>query len=215
MAPRTSTARRIVDEAMRLFGERGYHATSVADIEAATGLAPGRGGLYRHFRSKRALLDAGVRRQIASNRELIARMAAGAHPAPAVTDDAPLLEQLRALARAGIERLGRERDLNRLLVRDLREFPDLRELAVDGDIRPVHAALATWLASHDTTGRIDHEALAAVLAGATAHFWLLRDVFGEHPTGVDASRYTDALARLTLAVLTADHDPPGSRSSTP
>lgn len=192
------TAQRIVDEAMRLFGERGYRATSIAEVESSAGLAAGGGGLYRHFRSKRALLEAGVRRQIASNRGLIARLAEAA-------DGDTLLDRLRAIAHAGIHRLGQERDLNRLLVRDLRDFPDLLELAAENDIRPVQAALARWLAAHDTTGQLDHDAVAAVLAGAIAHFWLLRDVFGEHPSRIDAERYVDALARLSAAALAPGH----------
>ena len=40
----TSTRERLLDEAMRLFGERGYDATSVAEIERSAGLTPGAGG---------------------------------------------------------------------------------------------------------------------------------------------------------------------------
>ena len=57
------TRQRIIAEAMRLFGEQGYAATTVAQVEAAAGLSPGSGSLYRHFPSKRALLAEGVRRQ--------------------------------------------------------------------------------------------------------------------------------------------------------
>jgi AcrR family transcriptional regulator len=60
----TSTRERLVIEAMRLFGEQGYAATSVAQIESAAGLAPGSGALYHHFKSKEALLDAGIDRQL-------------------------------------------------------------------------------------------------------------------------------------------------------
>ena len=58
------TRERLVTEAMRLFGEQGYQATSVAQIEAAAGLAPGSGALYHHFKSKQALLEAGIDRQL-------------------------------------------------------------------------------------------------------------------------------------------------------
>lgn len=50
---------------MRLFGERGYAATSVADIQLACGLTGGSGALYKHFASKRDLLAEGVRRYVA------------------------------------------------------------------------------------------------------------------------------------------------------
>lgn len=60
----TTTRDRLLSEAMRLFGQQGYRATSVAQIEAAAGLAPGSGALYHHFTSKEALLDAGIDRQL-------------------------------------------------------------------------------------------------------------------------------------------------------
>lgn len=60
----TTTRDRLITEAMRLFSEQGYRATSVAQIEAAVGLAPGSGALYHHFKSKEALLDAGIDRQL-------------------------------------------------------------------------------------------------------------------------------------------------------
>jgi AcrR family transcriptional regulator len=58
------TRERLVSQAMRLFSERGYQATSVAQIESAAGLAPGSGALYHHFKSKEALLEAGIDRQL-------------------------------------------------------------------------------------------------------------------------------------------------------
>ena len=199
MAEERPTRDRIVDQAMRLFGERGYSATSVAEIETATGLVGGGGGLYRHFRSKRAVLEAGVRRQIASNGDLLARLRAAFVPGE------PLLDRLRRLGHAGIARLDRERDLNRLLVRDLRHFPDLLEVTARDELRPVHDALAGWLATAPGASDVDAPAVAAVLAGATAHYWLLRDVFGEHPSGVSVERYVDALARLAASTLSEAH----------
>src|SRR5436305_14661926 len=62
-APSTSSRDRLLDEAMRLFGERGYVATSVAEIERSAGLTPGAGGLFHHFRNKEAVLVAGIERQ--------------------------------------------------------------------------------------------------------------------------------------------------------
>jgi AcrR family transcriptional regulator len=58
------TRERLVTEGMRLFSEQGYQETSVAQIEAAAGLAPGSGALYHHFKSKEALLEAGIDRQL-------------------------------------------------------------------------------------------------------------------------------------------------------
>jgi len=67
----TSTTReRLVTEAMRLFSEQGYRATSVAQIEAAAGLAAGSGALYHHFKSKELLLEAGIDRQLDRRRAM-------------------------------------------------------------------------------------------------------------------------------------------------
>lgn len=62
MAPPTRD--RLLTEAMRLFSDRGFEATSVSQIESAAGLAAGSGALYRHFKSKDALLAAGIDRQL-------------------------------------------------------------------------------------------------------------------------------------------------------
>ncbi|MBV9091899.1 MAG: TetR/AcrR family transcriptional regulator [Mycobacteriaceae bacterium] len=62
--PPAPTRDRLLTAAMRLFGEQGYQATSVTQIEAAAGLAPGSGALYHHFKSKEALLEAGIDRQL-------------------------------------------------------------------------------------------------------------------------------------------------------
>ncbi|MEN3221460.1 TetR/AcrR family transcriptional regulator [Mycolicibacterium porcinum] len=59
-----STRERLVTEAMKLFGDKGFEATSVSQIEAAAGLSAGSGALYRHFKSKDALLSAGIDRQL-------------------------------------------------------------------------------------------------------------------------------------------------------
>lgn len=58
------TNERLLTEAIRLFSERGYDSTSVAQIESAAGLSPGSGALYHHFKSKDALLDAAIDRQL-------------------------------------------------------------------------------------------------------------------------------------------------------
>jgi AcrR family transcriptional regulator len=66
----TTTRERLVTEAMRLFSAQGYKATSVAQIEAAAGLAAGSGALYHHFKSKESLLAAGIDRQLDRRRAM-------------------------------------------------------------------------------------------------------------------------------------------------
>jgi len=51
-----ATRERVLAAARRLFGERGYEATSIESVLEASGVA--RGALYHHFQSKAELFDA-------------------------------------------------------------------------------------------------------------------------------------------------------------
>ena len=178
--------------AMELFGRQGYHATTVAQIEAAAGLSAGAGGLYRHFPSKRALLEEGLRRQAEAGRSLLDYL-----DDPGALAGRTRRDRFLAVARAGLRRLGEERDVNRLLLRDLASFPDLLEQVRRQELAPVHEALTAFLAREDAGGNQDHAAVAAVLMAAVSHYWVLADVFaGRHPHGVDPDRFLGALTDL-------------------
>jgi AcrR family transcriptional regulator len=195
---RIPTRQRVVTEAMRLFGEQGYAATSIAQIESAAGLRPGSGGLYRHFASKRELLEQGVREQLASRRDLIAFVTE-----PVRLDELPLRERLTAVAKAGLARLDRERDLNRLVLRDLRSFPELLELVRADEMKGIQAVVSEWLRRQAQLAQdgVDWDALAAALMGAVSHWWMLRDAMGEHPSGLEEDRYLAAIADLVASRL--------------
>jgi AcrR family transcriptional regulator len=184
---------------MRLFGEKGYEATTVAEIEAAAGLTPGSGGLYRRFRSKADLLAAGVLHQIGTVTDLIATV-----DDPESLRQRLLRERLAFLAEAGLRRLDAKRDLSRILHRrDLIAFPDLLEALRDEDLRRVFRSVTHWFeaeAGEDAPKR-DWQAIAAVLVGAIAHYWLLRDAIGGDPDGVDEDRYRAAWIEIGLLLL--------------
>lgn len=189
------TRQRILSEGMRLFGEHGYRATRIAAIEEAAGLSPGSGALYKHFRSKADLLAAGVSLQLASGDELHERLD---EIEPAGDE---LHRRLTTVVMAGLDRLENERDLNRLIVRDLRQFPELMERVREREMRRIAVGLGEWL-SHQTSGRDrDWRAIATVLTGAVANYWLLRDAFGCHPSGVSETEFVGAAADLVAALL--------------
>jgi AcrR family transcriptional regulator len=207
---------------MELFGRQGYHATTIAQIEAAAGLSAGAGGLYRHFKSKRGVLEEALRRQAEEGRPLLAYLAGPAAPA-----GRPRRERFLAVARAGLRRLAEERDINRLLLRDLATFPDLLELVRVQELSRVHEALTEWLrresddaqhdarhddvqhdgAQHDGAQR-DHAATAAVLIAAVSHYWTLADVFGGRHPHVDEERFLNALADLATGTYPSTEHPP-------
>src|SRR5688500_11763701 len=72
--PQEGTRERIVTEAIRLFAANGFRGTTVGDIEAAAGLAPRAGGLYRHFRSKDEVLSAAIDRHVHEMEQIRVRL---------------------------------------------------------------------------------------------------------------------------------------------
>jgi AcrR family transcriptional regulator len=97
---------RLTDVALRLFGERGYDATSMADIAAAAGLQ--KSSLYHHVGGKEELLERGV------NRTLDALFEALEEP-PAVAG--PAFHRLRYVLRRAIEIEGEFLPETMLLIR--------------------------------------------------------------------------------------------------
>lgn len=86
------TVQRILDVATRLFTEKGYDATSLADIIQETHLS--KGAIYHHFASKEDIFTAIFQRIGSENIAALAR----------IRDNASLsgLEKLRAIFRAAI-----------------------------------------------------------------------------------------------------------------
>lgn len=184
---------RILAEAMRLFGENGFAATTIAQIEEAAGLTPGSGGLYRHFPSKQALLTTGIHERIELRVGLLASMTPEAATSPVAV--------LEGVARAGLRQLDDERDVNRVLVRDLSSSPELLAFMRDAEIHTNHRALVALLVGLGGE-EFDAEALAAILIGAISHYWLLRDVFGgDHPLAISEERYLTTLATLAATKM--------------
>lgn len=204
----SDTRSRIVGEAMRLFGELGYTATTIAKIEEAAGLSPGSGALYKHFRSKKDILSVGLRERIHTKDALTALLSTEAPPQ--VTASTTPRALMRAVAKSGLERLAYERDVNRILVRDLAAFPELLEEFRTAEVARNHAALTELLqaraSTHATAGAPDTDwsAVAAILQDALSHYWLMTDIYGgTHPTGVTEDAYLDTLTDLALALVAA------------
>lgn len=211
MSGGASTRQRLLREAMRLFGENGYAATSIVMIEQAAGLSPGSGSLYKHFASKQELLEAGLEHVLRGTAELtegLGQVAARPLPRRRAEARATLTAVMAETARAGMARMEQDRDVNRLLFRGLETFPPLMARVRDEELRRVQAATAGLLAG--LAGRPgapapdrDWEAVATVFVGAVAHYWVLRDLFGDHPSGVDEDRFVAALAHLAAEAILA------------
>jgi AcrR family transcriptional regulator len=195
-----STRERIVSEALRLFAERGYAATSVAEIEAASGLSPGAGGLYRHFRSKEEVLGSGVREHIARTKQQVDTVLEQA----VAYEGRPLEVRLRMTCQAGLAKMREEQDLIRVLFRDLDQFPSLVAEMRDGIVNPLYDGIATWLSSQPELAGLDEDwpAIAAILGGAVVNYWLANESLYEPPTRIDEKRFVTAWARLGIGLVT-------------
>jgi AcrR family transcriptional regulator len=194
-----STRERIVSEALRLFAERGYAATSVAEIEAASGLSPGAGGLYRHFRSKEEVLAAAVREHITRTAKQIT---ATFQHAAGIREE-PLVDRLRLAATMGLGKMREEADLVRVLFRDLDKFPNLIAEMREGIVNPLYFVIAKWLSDQPEMAGVneDWDAISLALGGAIVNYWLASDALHEPPQRVDEERFINGWARLAMGLV--------------
>jgi TetR/AcrR family transcriptional repressor of nem operon len=77
--PREFDMDEALDQAIRVFCEQGYNATSIGDLIDAMGLASG--SIYKAFRDKRAVFLAALDRHIVLRKEQIAAVASTSKPA--------------------------------------------------------------------------------------------------------------------------------------
>jgi AcrR family transcriptional regulator len=190
-----STRDRIVDEAMRLFSQHGYASTSVARIEAAAGLTAGAGGLYHHFKSKEAVLAAGIERHLA-------RLDALRDIRRLLTPLGDLKAELTLIGRYILAELDSEAQLLRILVSEARSRPELLTAAVDQLVNSSLEGFAGWIAerSGPSPAGASPTTLATLGLGSLLSNRLLRDVIGV-PSAIDDEELVGAWVQLMLGAL--------------
>jgi AcrR family transcriptional regulator len=190
------TRDRILDAAMALFGERGYRGTTVGAIEQAAGLAPRRGGLYRHFPSKQEVFTAAVARYASKFRSLEDLL-----DALDFNDERTTLTRLARFALAG---LAAEADLFRLLQRDGPDFPDLAMLVHQQLVQRGYdfaVTVFTRLLQARGLPATDVAALAAIALGSLVHFREDQALYGKTPAGATEEQFVAAWVDTWLRVL--------------
>jgi len=192
-APTTPTRDRLLDEAMRLFANRGYDATSVAEIERSAGLTPGAGGLFHHFRNKEAVLAAGIERQLA--RLEAVRQIRGAVP--------PLGDaraELTLVARYVFLELEEEQELLRVLISEGRQRPHLLTGAVDQVVRGTFNEFA------DLVGRSGVSEVGAALAlGSLVAFASAELLLGQAPIDADREDVIATWVEMVMGLVPASN----------
>jgi AcrR family transcriptional regulator len=189
------TRERIIDEAMRLFSEQGYAATSIAKIEAGAGLSAGAGGLYHHFKSKEAVLAAGIERQLS-------RLDALREIRRVLGPLGDLKSELTLIARYVLAELDSESELLRILATEARNRPQLLTAAVDQLVNSTFQGFATWIEerAESPVSGASPSTIATLGLGSLLSNRLLRDVFGV-PSPVDDEELVDAWVLLMTRAL--------------
>ena len=187
---------RLLSAALKLFAAKGYAATSVADIQRAAGLAPGSGALYKHFGSKRELLEAAVAHRIDS---IVAAREQYDADAPGNVG--------QAVRRAGEliwSNLRQGEDLLKVMLREPDELGDLDEKTWQVITDNAYQRFADELTASNRSGRTsipDPEAAAAVAIGSLSYAATLQALTGRLPGNIDEDRYIEAWVRQTVSVL--------------
>ncbi len=167
VATSTPTRDRILDAAMTLFSAHGFRGTSVTQIERAAGLTPGAGGIYHHFKTKDALLSAGVQRHLRRLRALhdIRELFVG------VGD---FRTELLLTARFVLAELDREEELLRIVALESRSNPEALGDAREQLVEKTFHGFAGWLAAAAGVPAERADPVAAVALGALLSNRLLR-----------------------------------------
>ncbi len=196
-SPDASTRDRLLDAAMALFARQGYASTSIADIQRACGLSPGSGALYKHFPSKKALLQEAARRQV--------------EQMGAMRDDYDRTRptDVQGALRRGADQIWANIENNTELLRVMFREPE----ALDDMIDDVWSAATTT--AYQRIGRAlsaaknagaamvdDPEATGTVLLAALAYSPIAQLLVGRTPGNIDADRFREAWLRLAEGVFT-------------
>ena len=203
-------ARRIESAARRLFANRGYADTSMADVAAAAGVS--KATVFHHYRSKRALYDALLGDAVAGFREQLV---------PLLDVEGDLQGSLREFAHAHVERLTRMQGTMRLIVREmLSGSPAAGELFAGSEMSRNFSLLVDALRRGQARGsvRSDVDPGLAVFLLICAN-WFLFQTSGLTRRNPDLAvmtstdTYADELARLLYLGLAPTES--ASRNDTP
>ncbi len=174
----------VVDVAARVFAEQGYHATSIEDLLAATGLT--RGGLYHYIDGKADLL-------IAVQRELLAPLLEQARAAVAATDDPEA--QLREVTRLWVVHVGAHRDHMAVFAAERRTVAsDPRWAEVLAERQAFEALLEEIFVRGEVTGAFttaDRGVVLRAFLGMVNHLPWWFDPDGRLPAEAVAERFCD------------------------
>ncbi|MDE3244858.1 MAG: TetR/AcrR family transcriptional regulator [Acidobacteriota bacterium] len=197
--PTTAKRTEIADAALRIIGERGITALTMASLAAELGVSPG--APFRHFASRDEILEEVAHR--------VVDLVGTAFPDPAL----PPIERLSRLFLARTEVLGRNTGCGRLIFSDqfAKALPEKAAATLRGLVRQTRAYLLAILkeASEAEEVRRDlaPEDLLVPVIGTLQHLAFLTALPADGPP---LRRPDPRRALETLLVLLSTPDPPRS-----
>jgi AcrR family transcriptional regulator len=194
-----STRERIISEAIALFAARGFRGTTVGDIEAAAGLTPRSGGLYKHFKSKEAVLEAAIERHVGEIEAM--------RPALEMLPLGDLRAELTLVGRWAFAELKAEQEIMRIVQKDGDQFPELvahvHERIIDrGESQAID--LIARLAEQYDVAVENARALAMVALESLVGYRVEERMFGVPPAGIDEEEYIKAWVEVWATFVHAN-----------
>lgn len=195
MSRRGETRQHIVDAAQRLFAQQGFRATTVAEISAEVGLSPSAGGIYRHFESKAALLDAVID-------QALARIAAASELKTMASEaDLPVAEEVTMALAYLLRQIHDAAPIIAIFERDLSDLPQHAARVRRDLLTPVLDELEDWIdriGGRSPRPASDPAGLARVVWGALVH----RGTSAHSPVDtVSEQRFVEACSEVVLSSL--------------
>ena len=132
----------LIDTALHVFAEKGWHATSIPDLARAAGIAQGL--LYHYFHNKEALLLAVIERH-SFFPDLQASLA--------VSDDRPASVVLPEIAQAFEASLRQNQELVQIFIQEAQTYPELARQK-DALIEKGVTILTHYLSARIATGEL-------------------------------------------------------------
>ncbi len=182
----------ILESALQVFGERGYHQTRVADIIAAAGIA--RGTFYIYFESKNAIFLELLTGLIKDLRASVVGVSMSA-------GSAPFKEQLVASIRRVLQTFSERRALTAILLRQAVGLDEEVDRRMEEFYDNLHRFLVLSLANGQRLGlvrdEVDQGIAATCILGAVQKV-VEREVLGsEVASDFDAERVARAIIDAT------------------
>jgi TetR/AcrR family transcriptional regulator len=194
------TRKVLLEEAERLFAERGFDATRLEDVAAAVGIR--RASIVYHFKDKRELYDTVLAEVFAAYLDELAEIFA---------TPAPLRERIEDAVRAWVDFVYRRPSLARILLREIANGNSDGSPAVRTHIQPFWALIQRFIDENkaregSTPMAIDPVYIAGAIAGCTVFLVatipsIAPEVGFDLASQEDLERHREQVLRLTRLLL--------------